>query len=305
MATESRFELQPAVPEINRETCQKCGRCAEVCGGEPLIFSDGEVQMNPEPMIGCLACGHCMMVCPTGSISVIGRDISREDLLEIPSSEKRATPDQLEALLLSRRSIREYRPEEVEQKLVDEIIKITSTAPMGIPPSEVGIIIFHGRNKVRMFTKDMMDSMGRLKKWFNPVLMTLARPFMKKANYDMYKNFLIPFAREMIEMHEQGEDSLHYDAPVAMLFYYAPPYADLADCDIAVTYAMIAAESMGLGSCMIGMDAPFLQYDKKLMRKFGIPEGNLPGLALILGYPVVSFKHAIRRRFSSVKYFGE
>jgi hypothetical protein len=49
---------------------------------------------------------------------------------------------------------------------------------------------------------------------------------------------------------------------------------------------------------MIGGAPPILQRNKQLCRSLGIPEGHTPSLALILGYPDVEFKHAIRRKFS-------
>ena len=63
---------------------------------------------------------------------------------------------------------------------------------------------------------------------------------------------------------------------------------------------MLAAESFGLGTTMIGSAAPIMQRDKALGRAYGIPEGNSPALVLILGHPAAAFKRAIRRRFASV-----
>jgi hypothetical protein len=53
---------------------------------------------------------------------------------------------------------------------------------------------------------------------------------------------------------------------------------------------------------MIGMVAPFLERDKKLKAKYGIPKSNKPGIVLIMGYPATNFKRGIRRRFASVTY---
>ena len=38
-----------------------------------------------------------------------------------------------------------------------------------------------------------------------------------------------------------------------------------------------------------------LMRNKALCRKLGIPERNMPAIALIVGYPACEFKHAIRR----------
>jgi hypothetical protein len=64
---------------------------------------------------------------------------------------------------------------------------------------------------------------------------------------------------------------------------------------------MLAAESLGLGSTMIGGAAPILQRNKSLCLKPGIPRGSTPEIALILGHPDVTFQRAVRRRFSSAE----
>jgi len=63
---------------------------------------------------------------------------------------------------------------------------------------------------------------------------------------------------------------------------------------------MLAAESLGLGSTMIGGAPPVLQRNKPLCKRLGIPAGNTPSVSLILGYPATHFRHTIRRRFSHV-----
>lgn len=81
-----------------------------------------------------------------------------------------------------------------------------------------------------------------------------------------------------------------------MLIFDHSPFADPVEASIACTYAMLAAESMGLGSTMIGAAPPVLKRDKSLCRQLGIPHGNSPSLALILGYPAVAYRRGIRRR---------
>jgi nitroreductase len=225
-------------------------------------------------------------------------------MLELPPKGSRATADQLEALLSPRRSIRRFKDKEVDREVVDRVIRIASTAPMGIPPSEVGILAVHGRDKVKAFSADVMSTVERTMKMVNPLTIALFRPFMKKAIYDSFKEFVIPIGGLMTKERESGGDSLLYGAPVVLLFH-GSPYAEPADCYIAATYAMIAAESLGLGTCMIGMVAPFLGRNKKLMAKYGVPKGNKPIIVLLMGYPGTSFKHGVRRRFASVSYNGE
>jgi len=47
--------------------------------------------------------------------------------------------------------------------------------------------------------------------------------------------------------------------------------------------------------------APVLERRKDLMRKHGLPDGHVPKIALVLAYPSVPFRKAIRRSFLSVR----
>ena len=295
------FGDEAAVPVIDMTRCSKCGLCVKVCKSFTIIDSDGAPLVSQESDLGCFGCGHCMMVCPKDAVTVTGRRLSPEDAFILPPKEKRATPDALEGLLLARRSVREFAERDVERSLIDRLLDMAATAPMGIPPSDVGVVVLQGRDRVHEFTADILQVFGKWHRFFNPVMLTLMRPFMKKADLEVMRDFIIPITKEMIEERERGVDYLFYGAPAALLFHQSP-YADPVDGHIACTCAMIAAESLGLGTCMIGTVSFALQREKKLKMKWGIPAENSVSLAMILGHPAFRFRRGVRRRFASVSY---
>jgi nitroreductase len=136
-------------------------------------------------------------------------------------------------------------------------------------------------------------------KIFKPWLLELMRPFVKKTVYDQFKHFIRPLGETYIQNYRKGIDKLFYNAPAVIIFHHSP-YADAVDATIACTYAMLAAESLGLGSTMIGAAAPILQRNKSICIRWGMPENNTPSIALILGYPAVKFEKSIKRRFTHV-----
>lgn len=75
-----------------------------------------------------------------------------------------------------------------------------------------------------------------------------------------------------------------------------------ADSLVAATYAMLAAESLGLGSCMIGTPAYFIKYSKKIKQKYDLPLKNQPGIVVIFGYPRIKYRKALKRRLAKVTY---
>jgi len=171
---------------------------------------------------------------------------------------------------------------------------------MGIPPHEVGIVVFPDRAKVQALAAEACETFERMGRFFRPIVLAMMRPFVGKHQYEAFRDFIRPLLLMLPRARRQGRDVFTYDAPAAMLFHIGP-MGDPADCAIVATYAMLAAESLGLGSCMLGTSVA-LTRDKRLKAKYGIPAENKVGVTLVLGYPAVEFRHGIRRRLASVEY---
>lgn len=284
---------------IDPATCNACGLCAAACPAEVLRRIDGGVEIHPESSFGCIACGHCMMVCPTGSVTVTGRGIAPEDLIDAPAADRKATPEALDALLVGRRSVRRFSDREIPRALLDRILQMSASAPMGIPPSDVGVAVISGHEAVRGLAGEVASAYEGFQRIFRPWTLAAMRPFMRRDTYEVWRWFLLPLAEEYVSNHRAGRDAVFYNAP-AVLVFHRSPFADPADPSIACTYAMLAAESLGLGSTMIGGAPPIIARSRTMRRRLGIPEGHTPVLALILGYPAAHFRRAIRRRLARV-----
>jgi nitroreductase len=241
-----------------------------------------------------------MAVCPSGAIHVTGRRLDDAAAFPLPPLSERATADALEGLLQARRSARHYKEQEIERSTIVRLLAMASTAPMGFPPSEVGVVVINGREKVQALAKDLVDV---FKKWLflsTPVGSLILRLMMDKPSVEMMRNFVLPVARTIIDARKNNTDLLFYDAPCVILFHY--PMKDTVDPAIACSFATIAAEGLGLGSCMIGTVAPALRGNNKLKAKWGIPQKNIPSIAMTLGYPTINFPKGIHRCFASVEY---
>lgn len=287
--------------EIDYGSCNSCGICVEVCKDFTLVMESGKPVINKHPLFGCFGCGQCAAVCPNGSIMVHGRELSAEDFIKQPDKATRTGYYALYNSMLSRRSIRDFKQRPVDSSIADKILKAAVTSPMGIPPSDVGVLVFNSTESVRQFSFEFIDEAVKMKKYFSPLLLGMMKPFMKKADYALSKYFLLPLLKFFEKSRSENKNYLLYDAPLAMYFYNSG-YADPVDPAIPATYAMLAAHSMGLGSCMIGSIAPFLKHMKKIKKKYGLSESSKDGIFIIFGYSKYQYMKAIERSFARVDY---
>jgi MinD superfamily P-loop ATPase len=64
-------------PKVDAEKCDGCGKCGQLCQYSAILCLNGTV-MTFEQL--CHSCGGCMLVCPTGAITVKQRQIGFVDL---------------------------------------------------------------------------------------------------------------------------------------------------------------------------------------------------------------------------------
>ncbi len=283
-----------------KDNCTKCQICANSCPGEYLVFQDGKITANKDSMFGCIQCGRCMMLCPQNAIEIKGEGISPGDVFTLDKNH--ADYESLYSLLVKRRSTRKFAQKEVSKEVLDKILSAASTGALSIPPFEVKVLVVNGEEKVQQLAGDIVSSLKKMSAVFNSFTINLFRPFIGLNNYKMFKDFILPLIKATVEERQKGTDILFYNAPCVIVFY-STPLCDKEDALIATTLATTAAESLGLGTCIIGTVPPSLNNNKKLKEKYGIAKDETVHSAFILGYPEREFSKGIKRQFKEVKYY--
>ena len=302
MAIPTSRTKEKATIRIDTEKCNGCGKCISVCKDFSLYIEDKKVKISSTPAFGCIACGHCMAICPADAIEIVGRELSKEDLFDLPPGKGAANYQQLLSLFQRRRSIREFIDKDVEPEIVQKLIDAARTSPMGLPPSDVNVLILDNKEKTRRFAVDFCEYLNGMKWFVSKWFLTIMRPVWGKANDEMFRGFVKPLFSIYINSIREGINLVNYDAPLAM-YFYGSAYTDPADPIVAATTAMYAAESIGLGTCMLGGIHPLIQNGKKAKRfreKHGIKNTSREGLFVIFGYPAVKYRKGIKRTFASV-----
>lgn len=288
---------------IDTAQCTGCGKCVEVCKDFSLVLKDHKVTISDTPAFGCIGCGHCMAICPKDAIQIYGRTMSPDELFPLPSMDDTANYDQIISLFKRRRSIREFMDKPVEPEIIKKILDAAKTVPMGLPPSDVNVLVLGSKEKTREFAADFCEYLKKMQWLVSSWFLTIMRPFWGKANAEIFKGFVKPMFDIYTKNMDKGINLVNYDAPLAM-YFYGSPYTDPADPIVAATAAMYAAESLGLGTCMLGGVHPLIQNGKKAKKfreKYGIEHTSREGLFVVFGYSGILYKKGINRTFASTK----
>lgn len=291
---------------INESKCTGCGLCVEVCKDFSLVIKNKKAKISENPFFGCFACGQCMAICPHDAISIKGRYLSSDDLFTLPNLNETANYDQVNHLFQRRRSVRDFKDQPVEKEVLIKIIEAVKTAPMGLPPSDVNILVMENKQKVRQFAKDFCVHLENMQWFVSNWFLTFMRPFWGKSSDNMFRGFLKPLIEGYVHNMKSGKNMVTYDAPAA-LYFYSTSFADPADPIVAATYGMIAAESLGLATCMIGGVHPFIQKGasaKKFRIKQNIRYKSKEGLILLIGHSKYKYQKGIRRSFANVDFLN-
>jgi len=160
-------------------------------------------------------------------------------------------------VIQSRRSIRKYRAEQVDDTDLKAILAAAVYAPSAM----------------------------NQQKWHFTVIQS--RAMLDKILQTVRENVLNSGIEELVERAKSPDFNIFYNAPTIVLIT-ADENAHFTefDCGAAAENIALAAESLGVGSCLIGMSGFLFESETadEIKKKLGIPQGYKHILSIALGY---------------------
>ncbi len=260
--------------KINEDLCTQCGLCSQEC---PTLIINGK-KGTPEIKEGkdknCIKCQHCLAICPTGALSILKKQA--KDSISVKG--ETPSPEALERLIKTRRSIRKFRNEEISIETNQKLIEAAACAPTG-----------HNKNQVLLSVTDNKAGLAKVRTLVYDAIRQAVETGTLAPELSVYKNFQSLWENKNI-------DILFRDAP--HLIVASAPKADsnsVPNCVIALSYFELLANTMGIGTLWDGLlKIVFDNIAPELKTTLGIPDDHVIGYMIVYGLPAVKYSRGIQ-----------
>lgn len=174
--------------------------------------------------------------------------------------------------ILHRRAIRRFDARQIEEDLLQQILQAGLYAPSAGGKQGVIFAVCQG--------KKVNERLGKIKR-------ANSNPHMATAT-----NYV---SREQPSIADDPKlTNAFYDAPTVITMFAPRNFLfSVDDCAVAAENMMLAADSLGIGSCYIGQGWTAFadSYGQEILRKWEIRTDYYAVMQLLLGYPKAEDKH--------------
>ncbi|MFW9897338.1 MAG: nitroreductase family protein [Candidatus Thorarchaeota archaeon] len=241
---------------IDIKKCNNCQACLQDCPTRNFTLDDSQNQIIFIES-NCILCGHCISVCPENAIiykDMKGEILEYDSHIDIPF-------ESINKLFRGKRSVRQYKNQEVPEELIEKVINSMRYAPTGANIRSLKCLVISSKERINHLTDAIISVLE------------------SSDTKELFKS-----------SRERGYDPIFYNAPHVLIIYSKNPY-DTRNSTIAMTYGMLSAETLGLGSCWIGYAHGILTDFPHICRDLTGIETYVLGV-MTLGYPSVRYYRA-------------
>lgn len=254
--------------KINQDLCIGCGICMEDCFVGAIDLETGKANIKKP----CIQCGHCVALCPTEAISIPEYDM--EDIEPYQQDTFAVKADNMLHAIKFRRSIRNYKPDKIEQEKAAHILdagRYTATAK--------------NRQGTRfIFVQEHLEEFKQLVWSTMPEVIQILK---KEAP---------PYAMSFGDYYAKWQKNPQDDK----LFFNTPAFLVIAtdnqwDAGLAAANIENTAVAEGLGALYSGYLMRIIASAPKLTEWLGT-EGDQVACCMLLGYPAVTYLRTAPRQ---------
>lgn len=274
--------------EIIENSCILCGKCVKVCPSE-IFHQEPKGIPTISNIEFCIKCGHCVAICPSQAVN---HEVFPPEKIHPIDRSLMPTSEQLQMLLLARRSHRNFTNAAIPEPFLSQIIDAANRAPTSSNSQKVYFKLITDPEQLKSISDFTING---FKKMVKILTFPIVKPFIKWFFPDIAK--YIPSFKEMELDYLAGKDMILRGATAVLLIYTPKNHLfGAADANLAYQNGSLMAESLGVGNFYTGFVIKALDRDSngKFAKSLGIKGKIHAGLAM--GMPQFKYPNYVDRK---------
>ncbi len=283
---------------IDSTKCTGCGFCLDVCPNYVFALGGDRVMKVRYPEQCCI-CGHCVAICPENAL--IHKEMPAEKFEDLPTLH--ISPDEMRNLLLSRRSIRAFKQKLVPKELIEQLIEVGVHAGTSANGQTETFIVIQDQKLLSNLEQMVIDVVWDtgLKYLGDSVGQNLVKAQIgeEMVRQSVRYHFIIKNRRS----NNQLAGLIFRNAPVVIVAHgLRTNLLSRGNCWVAGRNIEIMAQTMGLGTCLVGFLSIAAHFSKDIAKALGIPDDQNIYSAIMVGYPKHDYRKTTPRRERQVRW---
>ena len=282
----------------------------------------------------CIACHNCEAICPNEALSFphfyqINEGRWAHDC-DYPTDGNNGYPNPLmrgkvpafdsikaqltgvEQVVYTRRSTRVYKSDPVPKELINRVLEAGRFAPSAGNCQGWKFVVLTDKTLMDELSESTLKFLNLFTKLYqgkDPFRSTIKKSlaFLKPEGIDQRP--MVAMQALLTPKFGDKKLSAFFDAPVAILLL--PHHQHISDASLGIGICaqnmVLAAHSLGLGTCYVGFIATSLNMDPKTKKKFGARLGiewpyDSVGTVLTMGYPAIKVDKPVERETPRIQW---
>ena len=270
---------------VNQDKCIGCKKCVADCF--PMDIKMNEAGKAEIRNITCIACGHCIAICPSNAVSTDNFDM--DEVVEYQKETFDIDPERMLNFIKFRRSIRNFKTDPITKEEIMQII-------------DAGRFTQTGGNLQDVKFTVITEQLNELKKMTYESLNEAAKIFISEFEEGKRESF--GYAKLWLKMYESfekdptGFDRLFFNAP-ALIVVSADSQVNGA---LASSNMEMMINAMGLGTMFSGFFIRALHMNPAISNFIGITDHTKIVTCMVVGKPNVKYMRTVPRKKPDVRW---
>ncbi|MFN8546136.1 MAG: nitroreductase family protein [Candidatus Binatia bacterium] len=230
-------------------------------------------------------------------------------VIEVPEG---AEWNAVEEAMLRRRSIRKYKSRQVPDHVIRRLLEVARYAPSQGNCQPWKFVVIRDRAMIQEMEDHCVGMCRKLSRNLDytthppgSVRRFVTRAAAKLCNY-LQPNMLHPVPIFTMTAIAEGRFAVFHKAPTVILLLADTRGVGSPDIDVGIcgTNIVLAAQSLGLGTCWVGF-SKFLGRSREWRARLGIEDPYELSEAITVGYPIGNPTRLVSRETHEIAWFED